>query len=169
MHDVCLLELQLPPPQRTSLKSLGHMVGQVARGKSDKRDKRDKSKPGKHIRRDGSAGRHIQVFLKCSRRHCPFTEPCGHRKSQALPAPPNVSFVIYPPASPGSASAVDCVLTAVISKWGVSVPFRFSSFLVLPGTLPLSADGSHDGVLLLCTPLSDHCCSRCAAAHSSSL
>ena len=81
MHDVCLLELQLPPPQRTSLKSLGHMVGQVVRGKSDKRDKGDKSKPGKHIRRGDSAGRHIQVFLKCSRRHCPYTEPCGHRKS----------------------------------------------------------------------------------------
>ena len=70
MHDVCLLELQLPPPQTTSLKSLGHMVGQVARGKSDKRDKGDKSKPRKQ-----------QVFLKCSMRHCPYTEPCGHRKS----------------------------------------------------------------------------------------
>ena len=84
MHDVCLLELQLPPPQRTSLKSLGHMVGQVARGKSDKRDKGDKSKPGKHIRRGGSAGRHIQVFLKCSRRHCPSQNLVDIGKATAL-------------------------------------------------------------------------------------
>ena len=69
-----------------------------------------------------------------------------------------------------------CVVALIITaldrsdfQVAVSVPFRLGSVLVLPRTLPVSADRSQDGVLLFRTPHSDNRSSRRGAALNSSL